>query len=160
MNYKGIPFIVCLLFTVAAFGCASGEQEPSAPGDDESLAVTYDIVLSGQQASIQTQSAVVVSDQETWNAVFRSTQGAVLSDETPPIVNFDEHRLLVLFAGSRSTGGYSIEVESIEESDASIDVRVRVLSPAPDAMVTQVITSPFVVVQLRTTRDDITVRFE
>ena len=153
MKYKGIPFIVCLLFTVAAFGCASGEQEPSAPGD-------YDIVLSGQQASIQTQSAVVVSDQETWSAVFRSTQGAVLSDETPPIVNFDEHRLLVLFAGSRSTGGYSIEVESIEESDASIDVRVRVLSPAPDAMVTQVITSPFVVVQLRTTRDDITVRFE
>lgn len=62
----------------------------------------------------------------------------------------------VLFIGSglKATGGYGIEVLSIEDNEGKTIVAVNETSPDPDDMVTQAIEYPFVLIQFEGTTDD------
>ena len=50
-----------------------------------------------------------------------------------------------LFAGSRPTGGYHVRIERVTAEDDRLRVRYRVLGPDPGLIVTQALTSPYVV---------------
>ena len=51
-----------------------------------------------------------------------------------------------LFAGSRPTGGYHVQIERVTAEDDRLRIRYRVLGPDPGLIVTQALTSPYVVV--------------
>ncbi|MEN2402216.1 protease complex subunit PrcB family protein [Flavobacterium sp. MC2016-06] len=55
---------------------------------------------------------------------------------------------VILNMGEKNTGGYSIAVEKVEETDKNIIITVKENSPAPDAMTMQVITYPYTVVKI------------
>jgi hypothetical protein len=55
---------------------------------------------------------------------------------------------IILNMGEKNTGGYSIAVEKVEETDKNIIITVKENSPAPDAMTMQVITYPYTVVKI------------
>lgn len=65
----------------------------------------------------------------------------------PPPVEFDASRGIAaaVFLGQRRTGGYGITIESLERRGAFMVVRFKEVRPAPDAMVTQALTSPYLV---------------
>ncbi len=65
--------------------------------------------------------------------------------------------LLVIMAGEKSTGGYSIEVESIEDHEGKNVVTVVETEPAAGDMTIQVITYPYVIVRLQDVGDQFTV---
>lgn len=66
-----------------------------------------------------------------------------------PGANAPAGRVLVaVFQGEQSTGGYAIEVTSIERRGDQLVVRATFHSPAPGAMVTQALTSPAHVVSI------------
>lgn len=60
---------------------------------------------------------------------------------------------VILNMGEKNTGGYSIGVESVEETDKNIIITVKEKSPAPDAMVMQVITYPYTVVKVHSKKE-------
>lgn len=60
---------------------------------------------------------------------------------------------VILNMGEKNTGGYSIEVEKVEETDKNIIITVKENSPAPDAMTMQVITYPYTVVKVHSKKD-------
>ncbi|WP_316633787.1 protease complex subunit PrcB family protein [uncultured Flavobacterium sp.] len=60
---------------------------------------------------------------------------------------------VILNMGEKNTGGYSIGVEKVEETDKNIIITVKENNPAPDAMVTQVITYPYTVVKIHSKKD-------
>ncbi|MFH6958781.1 protease complex subunit PrcB family protein [Flavobacterium aquidurense] len=60
---------------------------------------------------------------------------------------------VVLNMGEKNTGGYSIAVEKVEETDKNIVITVKEVSPAPDAMVIQVITYPYTVVKIHSKKE-------
>ena len=60
---------------------------------------------------------------------------------------------VVLNMGEKNTGGYSIAVEKVEETDKNIVITVKEVSPAPDAMVMQVITYPYTVVKIHSKKE-------
>ena len=51
-----------------------------------------------------------------------------------------------LFAGSRPTGGYHVRIERVTSEDDRLRIRYRVLGPDPGLIVSQALTSPYVVV--------------
>jgi hypothetical protein len=55
--------------------------------------------------------------------------------------------------GEKNTGGYSIGVEKVEETDKNIIITIKEVSPAPDAMTMQVITYPYTVVKVHSKKD-------
>lgn len=60
---------------------------------------------------------------------------------------------VILNMGEKNTGGYSIGVEKVEETDKNIIITVKENNPAADAMVTQVITYPYTVVKIHSKKD-------
>lgn len=60
---------------------------------------------------------------------------------------------VILNMGEKSTGGYSIGIEKVEETDKNIIITVKEVSPAPDAMTMQVITYPYTVVKIRSKKE-------
>ena len=60
---------------------------------------------------------------------------------------------VILNMGEKNTGGYSIGVEKVEETDKNIIITVKENSPAPDAMVMQVITYPYTVVKIHSKKE-------
>ena len=62
---------------------------------------------------------------------------------------------VILNMGEKNTGGYSIGVEKVEETDKNIIITVKENSPAPDAMTMQVITYPYTVVKVHSKKETI-----
>lgn len=60
---------------------------------------------------------------------------------------------VILNMGEKNTGGYSIGVEKVEETDKNIIITVKEISPAADAMVMQVITYPYTVVKVHSKKE-------
>ncbi|GGF02461.1 protease complex subunit PrcB family protein [Flavobacterium limi] len=60
---------------------------------------------------------------------------------------------VILNMGEKNTGGYSIEVEKVEETDKNIIITVKENAPAKDAMVMQVISYPYTVVKIHSKKE-------
>lgn len=60
---------------------------------------------------------------------------------------------IILNMGEKNTGGYSIGVEKVEETDKNIIIMVKEHNPAADAMVMQVITYPYTVVKVHSKKE-------
>lgn len=60
---------------------------------------------------------------------------------------------VILNMGEKNTGGYSIGIEKVEETDKNIIITVKEKNPAPDAMVTQAITYPYTVVKIHSKKE-------
>jgi hypothetical protein len=60
---------------------------------------------------------------------------------------------VILNMGEKNTGGYSIKVEKVEETDKNIIITVKEVNPAADAMTIQVITYPYTVVKVHSKKE-------
>lgn len=60
---------------------------------------------------------------------------------------------IFLNMGEKPTGGYSIGIESVIETDKNIIVTVKEISPETNALVTQEITNPFCVVKIKSKKE-------
>ena len=60
---------------------------------------------------------------------------------------------VILNMGEKNTGGYSIGVEKVEETDKNIIITVKENGPAADAMVMQVISYPYTVVKVHSKKE-------
>ncbi|WP_264554175.1 protease complex subunit PrcB family protein [Flavobacterium sp. N2038] len=67
--------------------------------------------------------------------------------------NISNSNYVILNMGEKNTGGYSIGIEKVEETDQNIIITVKENNPAADAMVTQVITYPYTVVRIHSKKE-------
>jgi hypothetical protein len=60
-----------------------------------------------------------------------------------------DYRIAIISLGEKPTGGYSIEITEVADiENGKATVRYREAAPAPDAMVTQAIAYPYVVLKI------------
>ena len=78
----------------------------------------------------------LIQSEEEWAEVFSGESG----------VDFNKYSVLAEFVGQRNTGGYSVEILEVTESDNSINLFVKEMIPGENCMVTQVISYPFDVI--------------
>jgi hypothetical protein len=60
---------------------------------------------------------------------------------------------IVLNMGEKTTGGYKIDIESAVETEKNIIVTIKEVSPEPGAMVTQVISTPYSIVKIKSKKE-------
>src|SRR5690554_1905847 len=61
-------------------------------------------------------------------------------------VDFQKYVLVLLHAGQKSTGGYSISAESVKVAKGITTVTVKETGPEPGAQVTMALSNPFAIV--------------
>ena len=67
--------------------------------------------------------------------------------------DLQQSNFVILNMGQKPTGGYSIKVESVVETEKNIVVKVKETSPEPRAMLMQVITYPYCVVKINSKKE-------
>lgn len=72
----------------------------------------------------------------------------------------DGYVYIAIFAGKKNTGGYSVSVTSVEDVEGRTNVFVKETTPGSNAIVTQAITYPYVVIRAKGITNNITIKYE
>lgn len=99
-------------------------------------------IAKGSHARVSTAGATLALDASSYAARWQELIGR----GEAPSVDFAKEAAVFLLAGSKPTGGHSIEVRGAYVEGDVLVVDASVKPPPRDAIVTQVITSPYVVV--------------
>lgn len=75
-------------------------------------------------------------------------------------VDFEDRIILAAFLGQKMTGGYSVEIYRITETQNSLEVDIIRKSPGSNCMLSQSISSPYHIVELDRTKKKINFNFE
>ncbi len=130
---------LCLLLPLA--GCKNTTGEPNSVA----LETLYQ---HGQCGGERTASAILIDNAEAlsewWQVLARMTLPAPQLPAPLRQVDWREHNIVIIQAGSQPSAGYALNLAdntaNVEEQTLIINVRLE--KPPRDAMVAQVITSP------------------
>jgi len=107
--------------------------------------VAFTSVHHGTQSQIEDAREVAVRTAAEWQALWK--EHAPPSAKLPG-VDFAKDMVVGVFLGTRPTGGYSVDIVSVESSGSETVVIYRETQPARDAMLTQALTSPVHLVRI------------
>jgi hypothetical protein len=103
--------------------------------------VHYTVISQGNNALSVTER-VNYRIQNT--ADFAQLWTMVVPDqEAPPEVDFSKNEVLAVFDGTHPSGGYSVAVTSVTDSNGTRTVHVQRTTPGSTCAVTEAITSPY-----------------
>lgn len=142
-----IPFVVLFMAGTACFAGAD------RVGPDSRNQMTLTTIDGGQHSGIDEPRDVTVRSAADWTALWKE-HGA---QKPLPKIDFARSIVLGVFLGSRPTGGYGVDITRVERDGKDLVVIYRERKPDPQAMVAQIITTPFHLVQVN--RHDGQVRF-
>ena len=140
---KTFNFMV-LIILILNFGLSSAfawksSIRPPRSNDFGSVrkAQDYKVLAGGGHSKVETPFVFVARDEETYRLLGNMVDGL------PPsaTVDFSKNAVVAGFAGTRPTGGWSVEIRNVGKRTV-IDLN----GPRKDMMVTQVITTPYKVV--------------
>lgn len=106
-------------------------------------ASSFTTVAEGQGSGIEDSRQVAVTTAAEWKALW--------AEHAPgrpmPKVDFGRSMVLGVFLGTRNTGGFEVRITGVRREGGSLLVTWQESIPPPDAIVTQMLTSPFHLVQ-------------
>jgi|SRR5580765_802106 len=148
----GIKLIIATVFIAALFGggnssgCRSKKSLPPnnqvSTGEDAADG-DLKVLAEGSVSPITTTFAAVVRDSQTYASLRSSAANLpALTDDF-----FQSNIVIAAFLGQRNTTGYSVAIST----EPNGQIRIAEKAPRKDAMVGQMITSPFKMVAVPTT---------
>lgn len=103
---------------------------------------------SSQNHGHENASDIVIGTQEELESLYKS-----VGKDDIPAIDFTKSQVVVLFLGAKNTGGYSISIDRVEEENGKLVVYKKIEKPAPGAMVTMALTSPFVIAEIKSKKE-------
>jgi hypothetical protein len=104
----------------------------------------FTTIAAGQQSGIESQREIVVRTAADWKALWKEHA----PDEPMPAVDFSTSVVVGVFLGLRNTGGYQVTISSVDRQGKDVVVVWREQKPAPNTVVTQMVTFPFSLIRL------------
>ena len=103
--------------------------------------VAYRTIASGTNATEKQQRMFHITDQGAFENYLQIAQAT-----TRPKVDFFKDRVVAIFLGTRSTGGYSASVSRVSVAASVATIEVIEATPAKGEITTQALTSPWVMI--------------
>ncbi len=114
--------------------------------------VPFSTVDRGVTSGIKEAGFFVLRTEEEWQRFWRRH-----ASSDPPVVDFSREMVIAAFMGEQRTGGFSIEIQKVEDKGGLLKVLVQKTLPAPESPVLQVLTQPYHIIKLAKT--ELPVRF-
>jgi hypothetical protein len=119
--------------------------------------VRWRTVASGSSSTETRQKLQLASQQNELDSLW---QRVLLQNRSQPVVDFTKDRCVVIFLGTRNTGGYAAQVTNVQGGGGSTATIVcNETFPGPRQKVTQALTSPWVMIAIDRTYLDLSARF-
>lgn len=111
--------------------------------------VPFEVVAQGSQAvGVDGPSYRLLRTRDELVQAWNQGYGAALGVPPVPSADLARETLVAIFLGPKPTGGYGLEVRAASLEGGDLYVDVRELAPAPGAMVTQALTSPWLLLRI------------
>ncbi|MRX69210.1 PrcB C-terminal [Flavobacterium resistens] len=138
---KQIILFLTLALTLAS--CSNNDDERS----DVAFTTIYQRDTYGAYPGTIPKSNLVITSQTDWNALLEKlniiTQALYISPDTN--IDFSKYQVIAVFDEVRKSGGYSIDITKISQSNSQIIVKVEQLNKGN---LTSIITQPFHIVKI------------
>ncbi len=131
-------FAIVILFVLVS-GCIQTQEPPKQPPDLETIS------RSGF-GGLNEQGDYVINSEGEWSELLNRTR---IRFQEPPSIDFSKNTVIAVFLGTRSTGGYTIEIKDIVETDDEVMVYVEETSPGPGENVIMAVTQPYHIVKTK-----------
>ncbi|HUR28501.1 MAG TPA: protease complex subunit PrcB family protein [Planctomycetota bacterium] len=138
---------------VLALLFCGGCRAPATPAK-----VAFERQMTGQLGLALEAKNLVARSAEEWRAFCRPNAPGV--EDALRDFDWSANMLIAVALGSRPSGGYAVEIESVEQDGARWVVHARETRPTPGSLQTQMVTSPFDCVSTRRFDGNVMFRFE
>lgn len=151
LSFLGTVVLVVALTGGMLTGCGTPDQEPelengAEPGndlpDETDGIVTYTVIDDGMKSSLP---QAMLDDLE----LLKKQRGYFVF--TPSDYDTGDAIYLMVSAGEKPTGGFSLSLVSLEKENGTLNIQLEEKEPAEDEMVIQVLTYPNLVIKLEQT---------
>lgn len=144
-------FIVAALACSALVGCkGDGDTQDTAGGLAQPVTILERV--NGSSAALKTIGKMHIETQQAYDA---------LGDANifPGEIDFGKNDLVIVAWGEKPTGGFSINIESIQLQGGELAVTGKASTPPADAVTTQALTYPYSAVLIPNTSADLIVTY-
>lgn len=95
-----------------------------------------------QQAEWSEPDTVEIGNADAWREAWARLQGGVTPLPPAPVVDFATERVIIVAAGTRSSGGFAYSFDRSGTTGDAIEIGLTLVSPGPRCGVAQMLTSP------------------
>jgi len=141
MKANHILGVVCALIVGVLLCTACRSSGSKASADDNG---SFRTLLHGYQSSLKAGTIRVARNANEWNELWNEHSATMLPRPAPPSVDWEKEMVVCVALGERPTEGYAIKIDNVERDGERLIVEAHEVKPAPDAIVPQVITHPYV----------------
>jgi hypothetical protein len=129
------------------------QKPPTNPAAYQPPAKTlnWQLLAKGNQAVVQGPQYDLITSQTDLVNLWNQAYGNQLNLPPVPQVDFGRQSVVAIFLGSKPTGGYGVDVQKVSVQNDQAYLDAKITSPAPGAITTQSLTSPWALVQLNAT---------
>lgn len=114
-----------------------------------SAAIPFETVEKGTSSGYEDELRAVYRTPDEFAALWHTHASKVLPTPDVPSVDFESEMVAAVFLGQKITGGYGVEVTSVDRNDAgAVTVNYETSSPPPGAMTITALTEPFHMIRL------------
>ena len=122
---------------------------PTPPNPGPTAAPDWDVLATGSQAAGgDSMSFELATSQNDLQNLWSRAYGTMTSPPPLPAVDFSRSSVAAVFLGTRSSGGYSVDVRNVTVENGELYLDVAVSEPAPGTLTTQALTNPWVMVRV------------
>jgi len=119
--------------------------------------IEYKVIYQGLDSKIQNEKFVVINSINEWKSLWISHYiGKIIQSPDNknfkknfinyPKIDFVNNTIVGVFSGKRSSGGYSIYIESIKRTNNVVNIFIYENIPSSNSSVTTAITFPYQIV--------------
>lgn len=142
----GASAAATMLFLLA--GACAGDDAPVVPPEATQVPTQQvDTLIRESSSGEPDRRRIVLRTEQAWSD-FWSRVYAPRTPPEPPSPDFDRRSVVAVAMGTRPTGGYTIDIESLSRRGGDVYVVVRETSPGESCITTQAITAPVLAVAL------------
>ncbi|MBI2564735.1 protease complex subunit PrcB family protein [Candidatus Woesearchaeota archaeon] len=105
---------------------------------------SLETISKGHFSLAEQKLEFVIKDAEKWKKHWRKY---VDSENPAPEIDFSNYSVVAVYSGTKSAGGYSIEIASISKSRFFVEVSVKETVPSIDGIVIEIMMSPYHIVK-------------
>ncbi|NEQ28599.1 MAG: protease complex subunit PrcB family protein [Microcoleus sp. SIO2G3] len=118
------------------------------------MKVHFHTIARGANSGYQTPSQMVIDNREEWADIWQLHASDIIPPPPVPRVDFTDDQVVAVFMGEKRTGGYSVEIltvetkSSLEDDQTSLVITVAYRQPKPGDIVQEVITYPYHIITI------------
>jgi hypothetical protein len=146
----GVGIGVCSL--LLAFALAARAEVGLPPGAalapvPQGATIPFQTIEQGSNSGYAEAASFVIRNHEDWAALWERAHAKMFPVPPLPPIDFSQQMVVAVFQGSRSSGGYRIEVTALVDTGAALEIAVRTSSPGRGCATTTAFTEPYHLVQ-------------